>query len=107
MACCTIQYCSDSANSGYRVAVGAPARDIARLVTAGVFSMAAIGTIGGLALSVASVRYIESLLYQVKATGFGMLALPFLTILAGGLLAALPAVFQAVRVDPVRMLRSD
>ena len=55
----------------------------------------------------ASVRYIEALLYQVKPTDAAMLALPALTILAAALLAALPAVIHAVRIDPVSMLRAD
>ena len=55
----------------------------------------------------ASVRYIESLLYQVKATDLAMLALPSVTILAAALLAALPAVIRAVRIDPVTTLRGD
>jgi hypothetical protein len=55
----------------------------------------------------ASVRYIEALLYQVKPGEPAMLVLPSCTILAAALLAALPAVFHAVRIDPVAMLRSE
>ena len=87
---------------GIRMAIGAQAGDIARRVTADVFSMVLAGAVAGLALGMASVRYIESLLYQVKATDLAMLALPSLTILAAALLAALPAVIRAVRIDPVR-----
>jgi hypothetical protein len=36
-----------------------------------------------------------------------MLSLPSLTILASALLAALPAVIHAVRIDPVTMLRAE
>jgi hypothetical protein len=36
-----------------------------------------------------------------------MLALPSVAILAAALLAALPAVIRAVRIDPVTMLRSE
>jgi ABC-type lipoprotein release transport system permease subunit len=54
-----------------------------------------------------SVRLIESLFYQVKATDLQILALPSLAILAGALLAALPAVIRAVRIDPVTMLRAE
>jgi hypothetical protein len=53
------------------------------------------------------VRYIATLLYQVKPTDVAMLALPSFTILAAALLAALPAVIHAVRIDPVSMLRAD
>ena len=61
----------------------------------------------GLSLGLASVRSIESLLYQVKPTDLPVLALPALTILAAALLAALPAVIRAVRIDPVTMLRVE
>ena len=50
---------------------------------------------------------IETLLYQVKATDFRILTIPLLTILAVTLLAALPAVIRAVRIDPATILRSE
>jgi ABC-type antimicrobial peptide transport system permease subunit len=43
----------------------------------------------------------------VKATDPAALALPSLTIVAAALLAALPAVIHAVRIDPVKALRSE
>jgi len=92
---------------GIRMAVGAQVGDIARRVTVDVFSMVLVGALAGLALGMASVRYIESLLYQVKTTDLGVLVLPSMTILAAALLAALPAVIRAVRIDPVAMLRSE
>ena len=92
---------------GIRIAIGAQAGEIARRVTADVFSMVLVGAAAGVALGMAAVRYIESLLYQVKATDLGVLALPSLTILAAALLAALPAVVRAVRIDPVTMLRAE
>jgi predicted permease len=92
---------------GIRMAIGAQAGSIARLVTVEIFAMVAAGALAGIALGMASVRYIEALLYQVKPTDLGMLALPSCTILAAALLAALPAVIHAVRIDPVAMLRSE
>jgi predicted permease len=92
---------------GIRMAIGAPTGSIARLVTVEVFSMVLAGAIAGVALGMASVRYIEALLYQVKAGDPAMLALPSLTILAAALLAALPAVVHAVRIDPAAMLRAE
>jgi len=92
---------------GIRVAIGAPAGNIARLVTVEIFAMVLAGALAGLALAMASARYIEGLLYQVKPTAAGFLALPSITILAAALLAALPAVIHAVRIDPARMLRAD
>jgi len=92
---------------GIRLAIGAQAGDIARRVTADVFSMVLAGALAGVTLGMALVRYIETLLYQVKPTGLAMLTLPLFTILAAALLAALPAVIRAVRIDPVTMLRSE
>ena len=92
---------------GIRMAIGAQPAGIARLVTAHVLYMVATGAAAGLALGLASVRYIESLMYQVKGGDMRMLALPSLALLATALIAALPAVHRAVHVDPVEALRSE
>jgi putative ABC transport system permease protein len=92
---------------GIRMAIGAQGTDIARGVTADVFAMVLAGALAGVALGTGSVRYIEALLYGVKANEFGMLAIPSVTIVAIALLAALPAVLRAVRIDPAEMLRME
>jgi putative ABC transport system permease protein len=92
---------------GIRMAIGAQPGGIARLVTMEVFSMVLTGALGGLALGIISARYIASLFYQVKPTDLDVLALPSLAILAAALLAALPAVIHAVRIDPVTALRAE
>jgi len=73
--------------------------------TTGVVVLA--GALLGILLGSGSVRFIESLLFQVKATDLGVLALPAVIIFAVALLAALPAVMRAVRIDPATMLRSE
>ena len=92
---------------GIRMALGAQVDDVARRVMAGITVAVAIGAVAGLALGLASVRYIESLLYQVKATDAGVLAIPCLTILLAVVIAAVPAVLRAMRIDPVAMLRVE
>jgi len=92
---------------GIRMAIGAQPGAVARLVTVEVFSMVLIGALAGIGLGLASVQYIEALLYEVKATDVGMLALPALAILAAALLAAFPAVIRAVRIDPATTLRAE
>jgi len=92
---------------GIRIAIGAQATDIASRVTAEVFVMVLAGALAGLALGMAFVRYVEALLYQVKPTDGGVLAVPASTILVAALGAALPAVIRAVRIDPAAMLRSE
>jgi ABC-type antimicrobial peptide transport system permease subunit len=92
---------------GIRIAVGAQAGGIARVVTADVFVMVAAGAVFGLGLGMLSARYVESLFYQVKATDLQMLALPSLAVFLGASLAALRPVMNAVKIDPVEMLRAD
>jgi predicted permease len=92
---------------GIRMAIGAQAGDIARRVTADVFAMVLAGAVAGLGLGLACARYLAALLYQVKPTDVTMLALPWIAIFAAALLAAVPAVIRAVRIDPVAMLRSE
>jgi ABC-type antimicrobial peptide transport system permease subunit len=92
---------------GIRMALGARAAHVARGVTVDVLAVVLLGAAAGLAVGIASVRYISSLLYQVKATDIHMLAVPFLAILIAALMAALPAVIRAVRIDPSIMLCSE
>jgi putative ABC transport system permease protein len=92
---------------GIRIAIGARAGDIARRVTAEVFVMVLAGAVAGLGLGLGSVRFVDTLLYGVKATDLGMLALPSLAILFAALTAALVPVLRAVRIDPVTMLRVE
>jgi ABC-type antimicrobial peptide transport system permease subunit len=92
---------------GIRIAIGARSGDIVRRVGVEGLAMVLLGAAGGLAIGIASVRYVESLLYQVRLTDFSILALPSLTIFTVALLATLPAVFRAVRTDPVKMLRTE
>ncbi|HXF11755.1 MAG TPA: FtsX-like permease family protein, partial [Terriglobales bacterium] len=92
---------------GIRMAIGAQAGEVARRVTADMFSMVLLGAIAGLLLGIASARYIATLLYEVKASDAGMLAIPALAIFAVAFLAALPAVVRAIRIDPAAMLRGE
>ena len=81
--------------------------DITQQVTLPVFSMVMLGAVAGLALGMTSARFIEALLFHSKATDLSMLAVPCFAIVAAAMLAALPAVARALRVDPVAMLRSE
>jgi ABC-type antimicrobial peptide transport system permease subunit len=89
------------------MAVGAQAGGVVRLVTVEVFTMVLVGAVAGVALGMASVRYIEAFFFQVKATDLTVLAFPSLAILVVALLAALRPVMHAVRIDPASMLRAE
>jgi predicted permease len=92
---------------GIRIAIGAQSGEIARRVTADVFRTVVAGAIVGFGLGMLTVRYIAALLYQVRPGDPAMLALPAAIILGATLVAALPAVYHAIRIDPVAMLRAD
>jgi hypothetical protein len=66
-----------------------------------------VGALAGLALGMSSIRYVETLFCQVKATDLPMLGFPSVAIVAAAMLASLPAVIQAVRIDPGEMLRAE
>jgi predicted permease len=92
---------------GIRIAIGAPAADIARRVVLEAAYMAMAGAILGIAAGLALVRSAAALLYHVSGTDPRMLVLPSLTILGSTALAAVPALTRALRIDPVAMLRSE
>jgi predicted permease len=92
---------------GIRLALGASGGDVARRVTMKTGATVVVGALAGLALGLASERYVDALLYQVRVTDAGMLVLPSIAILAVAMLASISAVVRAVRIDPLTMLRED
>jgi putative ABC transport system permease protein len=52
-------------------------------------------------------RYVESLFYGVKATDPVMMAIPAAATALAAVIAPAPAMFYALRIDPVAMLRSE
>jgi ABC-type antimicrobial peptide transport system permease subunit len=92
---------------GIRMTLGARPGQVVRRVTGGMLGLVCLGLVIGLAGGVACQRFIESLLFEVKATDPLMLAAPLLALLAAALLAALPPAIRAVRIDPAQTLRSE
>jgi predicted permease len=92
---------------GIRIAIGARPADIVRRIGVSAIVMVLAGAAAGLAIGMACVRYVESILFEVRATDITMLALPSATIVVSAVLAALPAMIRAVQIDPVKMLRSQ
>ncbi len=92
---------------GIRIAIGAPANDIARRVLVSILSMVVIGALIGCCTGLLLEPYVKSLLYEVKPFDFRVLTIPSFTIILATLLAAIPAVIRAVRIDAVAMLRSE
>jgi predicted permease len=92
---------------GIRMAIGAQAGRIVQLVTMQALTLVIVGAAAGIAFGMIAVRYVATLLYHVKPTDVGVLAVPVLTILAAAVLAAVPPVIRAVRIDPVNVLRAE
>jgi ABC-type antimicrobial peptide transport system permease subunit len=92
---------------GIRLAVGARGGVVARLVAGRVFSMVVVGLVAGLGLGLASARYMESLFFQVKASDASLLVAPSTVILAVAVLATVPGVLRALRIDPAEILRAE
>jgi predicted permease len=92
---------------GIRMAIGAKSAAIARGLVFHLLALVLAGSLIGILLGFISVRFIETMLFEVKATDVGVLALPTATILAVALLAAVPAIGRAVRIDPAAMLRLE
>jgi putative ABC transport system permease protein len=90
---------------GVRVALGADAADVVRLVVRGALGMTAMGVALGLVGGFAASRLLESLLFGVTATDVPTFATAAVIILVvAGLATWLPA-RRAARVDPVVALR--
>jgi ABC-type antimicrobial peptide transport system permease subunit len=92
---------------GIRLALGARPVDVARRVTAQIFAMLVAGSAAGLAAGLGSERFIQTLLYQVSVRDLSVTVIPALTIAGVALLAAIPPVIRAVRIDPAVALRTD
>ncbi|HUQ84187.1 MAG TPA: ADOP family duplicated permease [Gemmatimonadaceae bacterium] len=92
---------------GVRIALGAQARDVVRLVLGEGIRFAAAGVALGVAVALAASRWIGPLLFSVSPTDVRVYALAATVLLAAAALAsALPAL-RASRVDPNVALRSE
>jgi putative ABC transport system permease protein len=92
---------------GIRRAIGAPGTSVARLVARGTFTMIVLGTIAGLGLGFLFMRTVEGLLYQVKVTNIGVLAVSTLAVLAVASCVAVAPLIKALTVDPVETMRAE
>lgn len=92
---------------GIRIALGATATNIVRVVTGQVLAVVLVGTVAGISAAEASAKYVQTLLYGMRAGTPSMLLLPELVLGFSAFLAAIPAVMRALRIDPVTMLRTD
>ena len=92
---------------GIRVAVGACGPAVARLVTKDVFAMVTLGLIAGLVFGVVSARSMQTMFYQVKISDPAALITPLAVILIVAILATIPAILRALKIEPAEILRSE
>jgi predicted permease len=90
-----------------RMAVGAKAWDILRMVLGGSLRLALLGSLAGIILGYASGRSLESLLAGVHAGDFITYGVGGALVISMTLLGSFVPAFRAVHVDPVIALRSE
>ena len=94
-----------TAEIGIRMALGAEARDVGRLVLGQAIRPVLGGIAVGVAVSAGVTRLLSTLLYQVSATdGITFVAVPALLI-AVSLAAVFVPMRRATRIDPVKAMR--
>jgi putative ABC transport system permease protein len=90
-----------------RLAVGASARDLLRLVLGDGLKLTAIGVVIGIAASAALARSLTTLLFGVPPFDPLTFVVAPLALTAVALLACLAPALRALRVEPVAALRAE
>jgi putative ABC transport system permease protein len=92
---------------GVRMALGADARDVMRMVMRRSLALAAAGIAAGLAASLYLTRFLQSLLFGVKATDLAAFAGAGAVLLAVAMVAGYLPARRAAHIDPAAVLRSE
>jgi ABC-type antimicrobial peptide transport system permease subunit len=92
---------------GIRIALGAPQREIVRLVLAHAVRLATLGVGIGLIVALAASSALRSMLYGVGATDFATYALGCAVLVVATLAAAWLPARSAGRVDPIVVMRAE
>jgi ABC-type antimicrobial peptide transport system permease subunit len=92
---------------GIRMALGAGARDVFKLIVTQALVVIASGTVAGLAGAIALTRFVSSEIWEVKANDPGTFAGFSLVLVVIAVLACLIPTRHAMRVDPTIALRYE
>jgi len=92
---------------GIRMAMGAQARDVLRLVVIQGMALAGAGVLVGAAAALGLTRFVSSLLYGVRTTDLTIFSSVALLLLTVSLAATYIPARAATRIDPVAALRQS
>jgi putative ABC transport system permease protein len=92
---------------GVRIALGAQAREVSRIVVMQSVTLAAIGVAIGLFGAYGVTKVISSMLFQVNPTDPTVLGVVVVMLISIAALASLAPALRASRIDPVEALRGD
>jgi putative ABC transport system permease protein len=92
---------------GIRMALGAAAPRVLRMVVGEAGLLVAAGVLGGLVLALASTRYVASFLFGLSPTDPATLAASAAALGAVAMAAALLPAWRAARIDPMDALREE
>jgi putative ABC transport system permease protein len=92
---------------GVRITLGATPGGVARLVVSDGVRWTAAGTILGIVASVALLRVLKGLLYEVQVLDARVFAIATMVLVAVAIFAAWLPAYRASRTDPMVALRHD
>jgi predicted permease len=92
---------------GVRVALGASRGHVLRLVVQASVLVSTVGVVAGLGVSLAASRLLEGFLFGLPRTDPRIYSGALASLVVAGIVAAVPPVLRALRVDPVTALRYE
>ena len=92
---------------GIRLALGARPESVGRLILGNGLLLTAFGLVAGVALAMALMRVMRTLLYEVEPTDPISVGLVVVVLTAVATLASWQPARRAMRVDPVKLLRQE
>ena len=89
------------------MAIGATRAQVLASVTRGAVTLIGSGVVLGLGLALGAGRFLQSILYGVKATDPLTFAIVFAIMLGIGAAATFLPARRAIRIDPIQALRQE
>src|SRR4051812_27755006 len=100
-------WCRSEHEIGIRLAMGARARDIVKLVSARTLVLVAVGLLSGMLVSLVLTRLLRAQLWGIGATDPATFVAVIVLLSGVSLAACLIPARRATRVDPAKALRTD